>query len=99
MESLVSIYLPAVLYIVAIVLLVVLIIIGLKAIKLLDKLDGLADNVEDKINSVNGAISVIKSASDGIASITDTFVYNASSAISKLFGKNKNNYKEEDFDE
>lgn len=99
MESLVNIYLPAVLYIVAIVLLVVLIIIGLRTIKLLDKLDVLADNVEEKINSVNGAISVIKTASDGIANITDTFVYNASNAISKLFGRNKNSYKEEDFDE
>jgi len=99
MESLVSIYLPAVLYIVAIVLLVVLIIISVKTLKLLDRLSELADNVEDKINSVNGAISVIKTASDGIANITDTFVYNASGMISKIFGKNKNSYKEEEIDE
>lgn len=99
MESLVNIYLPAVLYVVAIVLLVVLIIVGLKAIKVLDRIDCLADNLEDKINSVNGAISVIKTASDGIANITDTFIYNTSNVISKLFGKNKNDYKEDDFDE
>lgn len=95
MEFFVNMILPAILYILAIVLMVILIIIGLRIIKFLDRCDDIADNVEEKLNSVNGAISVIKTASDSLANVTDSFVYSASSMISRIFKRNKNRYKEE----
>ena len=91
-------FLLTVLYVVAIVLLVVLIVVAFKLIKILDKIDRIADNVEDKVNSFNGAISVMKTAADGIANISDTVVFGVSSAVSKLVNKFVKK-KEEDEDE
>ena len=91
-------FLLTVLYGVAIVLLVVLIVVAFKLNKILDKIDRIADNVEDKVNSFNGAVSVIKTAADGIANISDTVVFGVSSAVSKLVNKFVKK-KEEDEDE
>ena len=87
MEAFVNVFLPVVLYIVAIILLIILIILGIRLIKLLDKVDKVVDEIEEKVNTFNGALAVLKRASDGISSITDNFVFAATSAISKLFGK------------
>lgn len=99
MEFFVNLVLPAILYLLAIALMVILIIIGLRIIKFMDKCDKIADDVEEKINSVNGAVAVVKKLSDGLDSITDSFLYNTSSLISRVFRKNKKYYKEEDIDE
>ena len=96
MELLVNIILPGILYVVAIILLIILVIIGIRFIKLLDKVDRVVDNVEDKINSVNGAVSVITSISDGLSSIGESALYGISTLVSKVFGKFKGNYKEEE---
>ena len=87
-----EVVLPTILYIVAIVLLIVLIVAVLKVIKILDKTDRIMDNIEEKINTFNGAFAVIKSASDGISNISSTIAYRVSSAFSKVFRK----FKKED---
>ena len=96
MEFLVDVLLPVILYVVAIILLIILIVLSIRAIKILNKVDRVVDNIEDKVNSFNGAFSVLKTASDSIASITDSFVFGITGAISKLFGKFKGNYKEDE---
>jgi len=78
------------------ILIIVLIIVGIKLIETLNKVNRIADNVEEKINSFNGALSVIKSASDGIASISDTVVSSVTSLISRFVGRVKKNQKEEE---
>lgn len=93
-----SMFLPIILYVVAIILLVILIILGIRAIKVLDKIDALVDNIEEKVNTFNGALSIVKGAADGIASISDTVLFGISSAISKIFNR-FNKKKESDFDE
>ena len=89
-------FLPILLYLAGIVLLVVLIILVIKLIKVVDKVDGVVDNVEDKINSFNGAIAVMNRAADGIASISDSVVFGITSAISKIFNKARKEKDEED---
>jgi len=96
MELLLNTILPTLLYIVAIVLIVVLIVVGIKLIGILNKVDKIADNIDDKINTFNGAIRVLKDASDRIASISDSFVASVTSLISKIFGKDKKNQLEEE---
>lgn len=98
MEFLLEMVLPLALYLVTIVLIVILIIIALRFLKIMDKVDEILENVEEKVNSFNGAFTVIKSAADGIASISDSFVYNVTSLISKVFGKfnKRNSYKEDE---
>ena len=91
-------FLLTVLYVVAIILLVVFIVVGFKLIKLLDKIDRIADNVEDKVNSFNGAFSVIRNAADGIASISDTVTFGVSSAISKIVNKFTKKKEEDEYE-
>ena len=92
-----SVFLPIVLYIVAIVLLVILIILGIKLIKVIDKVDRVVDNVEEKVNSFNGALAVMSKAADGIASISDSVINGVSLAVTKLINKFNKKKKEEDF--
>lgn len=88
MESL-NLVLPVVLYVVGIILLIVLIILGLKCIKILDKVDRVVDNIEEKVNTFNGAISIMGKFSDSIASIGDTLIFGITSMFTKLFNKMK----------
>lgn len=96
MEFLVDILLPVILYIVAIILLIILIVLCVRLIKVLNKVDRVVDNIEEKVNTFNGALSVLKTASDSVANITDSFVFGVTNAISKIFGKFRGNYKEEE---
>ena len=101
MELLVDMFLPFTLYLVTIVLVVILIVVALRFLRMMDKVDAILDNIDEKVNSFNGAFTVIKSAADGIASISDSFVYNATTALSKVFGlfNKKKNYEEnEDYE-
>lgn len=82
-----SMCLPIILYVVAIILLVILIILGIRAIKVLDKIDALVDNIEEKVKTFNGALSIVKGAADGIASISDSVIFGISSAVSKVFNR------------
>jgi len=96
MEVFQNVFLPVILYIVAIILLIVLIVVALRLLKILDKVDKLVDNIDDKVNTFNSAFAVVKRASDSISSITDNFVFAATSAISKIFGKFRGKYNEEE---
>lgn len=84
-----DVFLPVLLYVVAIILLVVLIVLGIKVIALLDKVDRIVDNVEEKVNAFNGAFSVIERATTGFADITDSLLFNVSTFFSKLFNNKK----------
>lgn len=96
MEFLVNVFLPVILYVVAIILLIVLIILCIRMIKILNKIDNVVDNINDKVNTFNGALEVLKTVSDGVASIGDSVIVGISSAVAKLFGKFKGNYKEDE---
>ena len=96
MEVFVDVFLPVILYIVAIILLIILIIVALRLLKILDKVDRIVDNIDDKVNTFNSAFAVLKNAADSVSSITDSFVFAATSAVARVFGKFKGKYKEEE---
>lgn len=96
MESL-NFVLPVLLYMFGIILLIVLIILGIRLIVILDKFDHVIDNIEGKVNSLNGFFSVIDRATDGIALISDSVVNTVASLVFKIFKKKKG--KEDDIDE
>ncbi len=91
-----NVFLPIVLYLVAIALIIVFIIVGIKLINLLDKVDRVVDNVEDKINSFNGALAVMTKTADGIASIGDSVINSVSLGVSKLVNIFHRKKKKED---
>ena len=88
--------LPILLYIAGLVLLIVLIIVGIKLIGLLDKFDRIADNVEVKITSLDGAFNIVDKFSDSVAMVSDSLVSGTVKLLSNVFGKNKTSKEDED---
>ena len=84
-----STVLPILLYLAGLVLLIVLIIVGIKLIGLLDKFDRIADNVEVKITSLDGAFNIVDKFSDSVAMVSDSLVSGTVKLLSNVFGKNK----------
>ena len=91
-----STVLPILLYLAGLVLLIVLIIVGIKLIGLLDKFDRIADNVEVKITSLDGAFNIVDKFSDSVAMVSDSLVTGTVKLLSNVFGKNKTSKEDED---
>lgn len=91
-----STVLPILLYLAGLVLLIVLIIVGIKLIGLLDKFDRIADNVEVKITSLDGAFNIVDKFSDSVAMVSDSLVSGTVKLLSNVFGKNKSSKEDED---
>ena len=53
------------------------------------KVDRIVDNVDDKVNSLNGIFSLIDKTTDSIALFSDSIVNSLASLIYKFIGKNK----------
>ncbi len=98
MEFLLNILLPVILYLVVIILCIVLIVLCIRSLKILDKVDRIVDNIDEKVQVFDGAFSIFRKAAEGIASISDSFVFAATSAISKLIKKIKTDKEEDDYE-
>lgn len=94
MESL-NLFLPIVLYILAAILLVILIILSLKFIRVIDKMEALADDVGNKLKTLNAFFNVIDSFTDKISIVSDKMVMMATSVLSKIFRKKRKDDKNE----
>ena len=82
-------FLPILLYILGIILMVILIILGIKAIQMMDKMDRIIDNIEDKVNSLNGMFAVINKTTDSIDLISSKVVGSVVGTIEKIFKRKK----------
>lgn len=83
------------LYVLGAILLVVLIILGIKLIITMDKIEKVADNINTKVNSLNGLFSIIDFTTDKLTTISDKVVEGVSGLIQKVF----NRKKEEELDD
>jgi len=90
--------LPVLLYLVAIILLTVLTVLGVRLIAILNKVDKIVDNIDEKVNTFNGAFNVLGKAANGFASITDSLMFNVSTIVSKLFNNKRKNEEESDYE-
>ena len=97
MMDFVNVFLPMTLYICGIILLIVLIVLGIKFIGVLDKVDRVVDNIEDKVNSLNTAFSLIDKTTDSIVGIGNTVVGAVNGLVSRFTRKRV--YEEEDENE
>ena len=88
-------WLPVLLYTFGIILLIVLIILGIRLIQILDRCDKVIDNVEEKVNSLNGIFSVINKTSYGLSMISDKVISGVVGMVSRIFNTKKD--KEEDY--
>lgn len=95
MELLLNSILPVLLYTAGIILLIVLIILGIRLIQVLNKVDRVVDNVEEKVNSLNGVFDVVNKATDTLAVVGESVIGTIAGFVSRIFNKKLN--KEEDY--
>ena len=72
------------------------IILGIKSIITINKVEKVVDDVNEKVESLNGLFQIIDFTSDKLASITDRVVDGVSSFVSKLFFKKKKKREDEE---
>ena len=76
-----------ILYILLIVLVIVAIIVLFKMLKTIGKVDKVVDDVDAKVNKLNGTFELIDTATDAIASFSDLIVDTIVGGLRKTFKK------------
>lgn len=85
---------PVILYFLLSILLVVLIVLCIKVINTLTKVNKVVDDVNFKVNKLNGVFNIIDSTTDALSLASDKIVDFIANGISNLFSR-KNKNKEE----
>ncbi len=91
-------FLPIIIYILLIILIILLIVIAVKFINAMNKVQKIAEDVDDKIQSLNGFFQVIDGITDKIVVLSDRAIDKIIYFINKIFKKNEKKV-EEDKDE
>ncbi len=89
-----NVLLPMLLYIFGIVLLIVLIVLGIRLIQTIDRANRLLDDVEEKVQTLNGFFHLIDTITDRLSFLSDKIVDTVSNAIGKLFNRKKKEEKD-----
>lgn len=89
-------FLNILLYVSLIVLVIIFIILGIRLIKTLNKVDKVIDDVNGKMNKVNGVFDIIDKTTDYAASISDKIISAISNFINVLLRKKKGNDKNDE---
>lgn len=89
-----STVLPVVIDVLLVVLLTVLIILGIKTIYLVKDARRVVNNVNDKLNTLNGLFSLVNIISEKITELSDAVINFFEKTISKLI--NRRSRKKED---
>lgn len=92
-------FLPIIIYILLIIILVIGIILGVKSISTIKKVEKVVDDVNNKVESLNGLFQIVDFTTDKIVSLTDKVVDGFSSLATRLFFRKKENKREENEDE
>lgn len=78
-----------------IILLIVGIILGIRLIQVINKADRVLDNVEAKVNSLNGVFSIVNKAGDGLEYIGNKVIDTFTSIFSRFLKKKKEEIEDE----
>lgn len=97
MTDFLEVYLPICVNILLIILLIVGIVLGVRLINVMNRVNELIDNVEAKVNSLNGLFNVINFTTDKITTISDRVIEGVTGLI-KRFGKKRYSNEMEDDD-
>lgn len=81
--------LTLIIYLLLIALIIIFIILGIKLIGTLKKVDGVIDDVNSKMNKVNGVFDIIDRTADYASTISDKVISGISSFINVLLRKKK----------
>ena len=81
---------PVILYILLCILVICLIVLVIRAIKTLNKVNIMVEDVNTKVNKLNGVFNIIDSTADAVSLVGDFF----SSGISSIFHRKKGGKKD-----
>jgi len=84
-----------VLFLLLIILVIILIVFGIKLIKTLKKVDNVIDDVNIKMNKVNGVFEIIDKTADYASTISDKIIGSISKFVNMLLKKKKGNDEDE----
>ena len=87
-------FLPIIIYILLIVLITILIIVAIKVSKTMDKVDAMADNLNNKLDSLDSVFTLVEGVTNKANLISDKFLSFVLGLVTKLF-KSKKEKKEE----
>lgn len=86
------------LYILGSTLLIVLIILGIKLIITMNKIENVVDDINVKVDKLNGLFNIIDYTTDKLAIVSDKMVEGVSYVLKKMFFKKNKNKEEEDYE-
>lgn len=98
MECLNSVF-PVILYFLLSILLLVLIILCVKAIGTLTKVNKVVDDVNFKVNKLNGVFNIIDSTTDALSLASDKIVNFIANGVNNLFTRKKKNKEESEIED
>lgn len=87
--------LPVIIYVLLIILIIVLIVFMLKAFDVLKKIDTTIDDVNAKMNKLNGVFNIVDRSADAINMLTDKMIVSVTTGIAKLFKRKSKKQEEE----
>ena len=96
MKEVLSAYLPIMVNILLCVLIVFLIIICIKIIKTMNKLETIVDDVDRKVQSLNGVFKIVDGVTDKLSALTEVISDSIILFFRGLFKRKKKNKKEEE---
>lgn len=86
------------LYILGSTLLIVLIILGIKLIITMNKIENVVDDINVKVDKLNGLFNIIDYTTDKLAIVSDKMVEGVSYVLKKMFFKKNKKKEEEDYE-
>lgn len=89
-------FLPIIIYVLLIILLIIGIILGIKSIITINKVEKVVDDVNEKVESLNGLFQIVDFTTDKLVSITDKVVDGISQIASRLFLRKRNKKEEKE---
>lgn len=87
--------LTLILFVLLIVLVIIFIALGIKLIRTLKKVDEVIDDVNGKMNKVNGVFEIIDKTTDYASTISDKIINTLSNFVNVLLRKKKGNDDDE----
>lgn len=91
-----SLILGIITYIFTIILLIVAIIVGIRIIGLTEKADKVLDDIQEKVNSLNGMFSVVNKVSSSMELISSKIANGIVNLFGKVFKKKKEDNEEDE---
>ena len=84
-----------ILYVSLIVLVIIFIVVGIRLIKIMKKVDLVIDDVNEKMNKVDGVFNIIDKTTDYASSISDKIISAIFGVVGGLLKKKKGNDEDE----